>query len=629
MIEAGCEALVLIFQEVGVGHSMEHFYERKQRASVMLDKLLFRHHQANTWARVNIESMIGQSVNRLIRNGKSQSTFDVLYVLHVLKVKMYKELSTFKFSGRAHEMMMGEMRLAAIMIQHTYRSMVVRTRFHPPNPMTDCFGDPKVMRDLRLSVINARSLDLRLKWQVMHSFWDKSTKNKIGGLRGPIYVGQEYVILILEIILNLVSEKCLDKASSNREDIIDSHGIFLLTGFLAAVNGPYAELSLQVLSNIAKHPKSCYEMLHCGIISAATKYLIYIKKLTSDLEKNVDKKCKIYKLECTRLLNLMYHVNFLIYRTALHVAGLFRALGNYRYTKPGNADEEPIDYKVLLLSLGSRYKPDDVIKRVGYKDLISQLFDSILSTKHLNTMRSLLNTVLTISSSQCLDCVATELCMYGGRSMIRIIELLEEQDEVINSMALSIFLQVCTTEIGRNKLIKCNISKYISPLTKKTKNYNRKPYQRSIFIIAALCRQEDWYAYDSQELPKVFDEDFAIMRAMVIYDILRTMKQPKLNLAENLTVADLTVLPVNKELSLAMSKTAEVFVTRDLADFLTHPNDEKYFESLPLDESAAVCIALEGLSMHLGTFNYSVVFYCLYSNSYLFFIYRYCNEFIF
>jgi hypothetical protein len=601
MIEAGCEALVLVFQEVGdFGKGMEQVYERKQRATVMLDKLLFRHHQANTWARVNIESMIGQSVNRLVRNGKSQSVFDVLYVLHVLKIKMYKELSTFKFSGRAHEMMMGEMRLAAIMIQHTYRSMVIRTRVRPPNPMTDCFGDPKVMRDLRLSVVNARSLDLRLKWQVMHSFWSKSTKEKIGGFRGPIYVGQEYVILILEIVLQLVSEKCLDKAGSNREDIIDSHGLFILSGFLAAVDGPYAELSLQVLSNIAKHPKSCYEMLHCGIVSAATKYLIYIKKLKKDLDKNPDKKSKTFTLELNRLLNLMYHVNFVIYRTALHAAGLFRALGNYRYTIPGNADEEPIDYKIYLISLGSNYKPEDVIKRLGHKELLSQLFDSILSTKHLNTMRSLLNSILTISSSQCLDSIARELCMYGGRAMIRIIELLEEQDKVINSMALSIFLQVCTAEVGREKLIKSNISKYLSPLTKKTKSYNRKPYQRAIMIISALCRQEDWYAYNSQDLPNVFNEDFSIMRAIVIYDLLRTMKRPNLNIAENLTVADLTVLPVNKEFSLAMSKTAEVFVTRDLADFLTHPTDDKYFESLPLDESAAVCIVLEGLSMHFG-----------------------------
>lgn len=80
--------------------------------------------------------------------------------------------------------------------------------------------------------------------------------------------------------------------------------------------------------------------------------------------------------------------------------------------------------------------------------------------------------------------------------MLRLISLLEEQDSMVNSLTLSIFLQICTLGIGRDDLMKANIPKYIAPLMSISNNYNRLPYMRSILVASALCRYEDRRAYD-------------------------------------------------------------------------------------------------------------------------------------
>jgi hypothetical protein len=45
-----------------------------------------------------------------------------------------------------------------------------------------------------------------------------------------------------------------------------------------------------------------------------------------------------------------------------------------------------------------------------------------------------------------------------------------------------------------------------------------------------------------------------------------------------------------------MSRAAGIFGVKALVDFICHPNDENYYDSLPIQESSAACIVLEGLA---------------------------------
>ena len=64
MIDAGCEALTLLFCSVDKVPD-----EKKGRAVVLLGKLLFRHEAAQTYVKRNMETFVGQCVNRSLRRG--------------------------------------------------------------------------------------------------------------------------------------------------------------------------------------------------------------------------------------------------------------------------------------------------------------------------------------------------------------------------------------------------------------------------------------------------------------------------------------------------------------------------------------------------------------------------------
>lgn len=64
------------------------------------------------------------------------------------------------------------------------------------------------------------------------------------------------------------------------------------------------------------------------------------------------------------------------------------------------------------------------------------------------------------------------------------------------------------------------------------------------------------------------------LRGLVLRDLVRTMKSPKNEHCDDLTLADLNVLRIDFKDSLDMSKMAEIVGSRSLADFVCHPDDE-------------------------------------------------------
>ncbi len=171
----------------------------------MLQKLLGRHPVAQNYVRKNIEMMIGKAASRLIKGGKCGGLLDLLYILHSCKESFVKEMSQFSFNTKALEMLIQEAKVAAIIIQHSFRSKRYSKAMNNYTMTITGFGSEKEARMARLGVVNARSDELRAKWRSMRCFHVERELSMPGGLRGPIHIGYRYTELTLEIILHLVS----------------------------------------------------------------------------------------------------------------------------------------------------------------------------------------------------------------------------------------------------------------------------------------------------------------------------------------------------------------------------------------------------------------------------------------
>jgi hypothetical protein len=115
-----------------------------------------------------------------------------------------------------------------------------------------------------------------------------------------------------------------------------------------------------------------------------------------------------------------------------------------------------------------------------------------------------------------------------------------------------------------------------------------------------MLRQHEWRAYDPEALPALMT-DAENVRKAVFLDILKTMKAPQDSQSGSLTISDLVILPTDKSSTAEMSLVAEDLNVSDVADFFIHPGENKFIECLPLEESAAVCVVLEGLTRNYAT----------------------------
>jgi hypothetical protein len=76
------------------------------------------------------------------------------------------------------------------------------------------------------------------------------------------------------------------------------------------------------------------------------------------------------------------------------------------------------------------------------------------------------------------------------------------------------------------------------------------------------------------------------------------------NAEEERTISDLVLYPNNSNETYLMSK--ELFETQvvvDVVDFIVHPNDAVFYEYLELQETASVCVVIEGFSSYRKTAN--------------------------
>eukprot|EP00981_Chlorochromonas_danica_P002856 scaffold564_cov172-Ochromonas_danica.AAC.1 len=621
LVEAGCEALIYVFYDLYEVSSLE----RKNKALQMLQKLLNRHNAAELFLRKNLEMLIGKATSRLIRNGTSCGVLNLLYVLDGCKEKFTAELSNFKFNGRAVEMLLVEAKVAAVLIQHTFRARKSKKQLQSKlpsgtleqvetetrkdlngtnskpaiDPITAehiaSFGTEKEVFYRKMRVINARSTALRKVWRKMHDVDMGATttttaslptvardKRWIGGLRGPIHLDGTHVHLALQIIAYLVSDVCQGFTQGNREDVVRAQGCIILSTFLACPTSPFVFQAAKILSEVSKVSESFFYVISAGVIQSTFRFMKYARtvhgigtKVIHKAEQS-NKDNKLYR-ENQLLLAFLNCFDIIIY-TSEHAAGIYRAFQGYDFIKLAYGTVEQTDYHALLLYLhrsNTITDLEELVKqkqlaltnkyKINYKDnppgdikppnvttngqpvvtlekmlqgitslladgyLLKELSTIILEVPQISLLKRALRCLLTFLSSYAHYRVVEEITAYGGKLLIKLIDLLSHDEEEIALLVVLVAMQFNTQRTSRKALFTIHVAKYLLDFQQavvkknggfllqhnanngsvKTKLVDANPsyayiqdpvFERSIFFTVSLCRQFDWRLYDSNFL---------------------------------------------------------------------------------------------------------------------------------
>jgi hypothetical protein len=186
-----------------------------------------------------------------------------------------------------------------------------------------------------------------------------------------------------------------------------------------------------------------------------------------------------------------------------------------------------------------------------------------------------------------------EVVAFGGRLMKFLVDKLEDSDYTIATYALSIIVQLCTLEAGRDALMTSQLYKFISPLIFTTNDYTRIVYLRALLIAAALCRQRDGRAYDPDTFPSNVLEPSALEN-LIFLDYLETLKQPPLGEVHN--IVSLSLLTTDQDCARCASLLINFSGAMQFSDYFVHPDDEHYFYQISWDKISAICSILEGVS---------------------------------
>lgn len=397
LVEAGCEGLLLVFYDLNEISSLD----RKERALQMLQKLLSRHPAAEVFLRKNLEMIIGKATSRLIRNGVSCGVLNLLFVLNGCKDRFTLELSQFKFNGRAVDMLLVEAKLAAVLIQHTFRASIGKKQLLGQSARkaqvagaVEGFGSAKEAYYRKLRVINSRSSDLRQVWRKMHNTESKhlsrpnsraarpmsgvtsSVANRIlvGGIRGPIHLDAFHVHLALQIICHLVSDVAQGNAHGNREDIVRAQGCIILATFLGCSTSPFSFNAAKILSEVSKVSESFSSMINAGIVQSSFRYMKYARTVHNIGTKIIHRpqarpttQTAMRTANDNQMLMAFLDCFDIVIHMAQHAAGLYRAHRGYDYVKEAYGTTEQTDYHSLLLHLhrsNAIYNLTDLINKV-------------------------------------------------------------------------------------------------------------------------------------------------------------------------------------------------------------------------------------------------------------------------
>jgi hypothetical protein len=156
-----------------------------------------------------------------------------------------------------------------------------------------------------------------------------------------------------------------------------------------------------------------------------------------------------------------------------------------------------------------------------------------LECKHLHAMRILLEYWYALACSDAHGCVLFEFVGGAGELLKFILKFIEEEDLTIATLALCIFIQLCTIEDGRETIMHTWMTEVLSQYTPVSSNYERLPYLRAIMINVSLLRQHDLRYYEPEQTPHLF-RDKAHIKMSIYLDVLKALKQPENNISDTL-----------------------------------------------------------------------------------------------
>ena len=613
MLQDGIKCLFEIFYDSG-----EYNNDAKELACTMLVKLVNRHPAADDYVRQNIGQLAALAANRFLRGGKSAGILDLLHIIHACKERYIFELSDCMFCFRVFLMMGLELQLAATLIQHMFR------RWHYPRkrqkraslgtvlPITLTFGEEEELLRNYDEAIFKRTKELKARWNTMHIWMHRLDRVISVGCRGPAYIGTLFSHICLDIIRVLVSDGIVPPhlANANREDVVRSCGCEFLSLCIGCVLSPFAPVAANILANVAKIPDSLPYVLGGGCIDSCVAYISMLLGMNrigflfaANPDRSLDALSKadrerhpvfVAKMAFFDCLNCIAH-------SSMHAAGVFRARSGYDYIKNCDIIGEEINYlkhyEIMLPVLRDTTIPCSL----GSPKLLSLLFLLVRTSLHLNTVRLCLRILCALSGSECHRAVLSEACLEGGANLKRIVDLLEDQDVTVNSLSLTLLLQLNCVDYGRHKLMFVNIPSMIYVAIKPRDNFMNGPYLRSLLATASCLRQHKWRAYEPMLHPLRMT-DLDCVRNAIYVDLLKTITSAaELDGSDTLSIADLIVLPIDWNASHELSIVAESIGALELSYWMVQPSDKDYFSRLPWDEGVAGCVILDVLSSHGGT----------------------------
>jgi hypothetical protein len=175
--------------------------------------------------------------------------------------------------------------------------------------------------------------------------------------------------------------------------------------------------------------------------------------------------------------------------TSAHAAAVHRARNGFDFYNPQDGWVESIDYRTALAQRSTQLTQLQFELHLGNRFTLGNLVELLNEADNLHTIRGLLRTVYYLSCSDCFNTVLGETVACGGKNIARILSLVQEQDGTASSLALGLFLQLCTRQAGRDGLLATFLALKLAPLTRCNPVYTRRAYQRAILIFGQIRYQ--------------------------------------------------------------------------------------------------------------------------------------------
>lgn len=573
-IEAGCEALISVF------HS-NCSPARRNQASRMLVKLLERHTSAVNYLSRAIQPIIHKCASKRIRAGRSVAVLNLLYVLHCSMGRFYHELSSFNFVGHFFDMLLVEAKLAATLIQHTFRvhRELKSKEFQTVGVLARGFGTNTEIMKSRMSSVNARSAEIRRHWNLMHCFLQKLERMSQYGKRGPVHVIENYTLVGLQIVEFLLSNNAKESAQSNREDLLRINGTILLVSFISAVEGPFCATSIAIVFHLALQPDSLPDLIKSGLVRALIRFVNHSWK--SRKKDHISIVLKTFG------------------RMFRHAAGLYRASLGYRTVVQQKYGEDTnpsnVNYSIVLGEFNFSGKVDlpSVLASKEMLQLHSEILTKELTIESVNiTVQNL----LFLAGSQMYAKVLELIIGNGGFILQKLIDYVEcaAEDEVILANSIvALLTQLGTFGPARSALLTSSIVEMILPHIEIHDVATRAWYHKYIFILAVLCRIDSRWVYEPEQLLRDTNDNVEKLQTMIYMDMMQTIKQIPED--SGMPLGDVFVLESNAKSELEMASVAERVHIRAIVDYFVRPSDSFYYTRISWDLAACGCSIISAI----------------------------------